>query len=93
MAEQSPRHHRHHKEHKVRRAPQAHAGGGRPHAEGSGPQLPEYHYSVLPGSSRILYSPGWKFNRLTPDRTALLISGGGFALMILCLALAKLLAG
>lgn len=56
-------------------------------------ELPEYRFTPLPEMPRLAYPKGWTFGWLTPGRTAVLIGGGGFAVVVLCMALAKLLAG
>ncbi|HEU5348764.1 MAG TPA: hypothetical protein VFU63_09155 [Ktedonobacterales bacterium] len=88
----SARHqHRHHKRRKLRRAIQVHAGGGRPTPEGMGLQLPRRGFMPNIGFHVTSYPKGWTFNRFTPGRTAVLVSGGGVVLMIvLCIVLATL---
>jgi hypothetical protein len=92
MAESTSRQHRHHKEHRARRGPQTHAGGGRPIAEESGLQLPQMHSAPYLGNF-FTYPKGWKFNWLTPGRTAFLVTAGALLIVVACLALAKLVAG
>ncbi|HEY7342103.1 MAG TPA: hypothetical protein VH591_14590 [Ktedonobacterales bacterium] len=77
----------------MRRGKQIHGGDGPLREDGEGLQLPTYGFSPIPGVPRISYPKGWTFNWLTPARTSLLVGGGFFALIVLCIALAKLLAG
>jgi hypothetical protein len=84
--------HRHHKEHRAHRGPQTHAGGGRPISEESGLQLPQTRFAPYIGTF-FTYPKGWKFNWLTPGRTAFLVAAGGFLIIVACMALAKLVAG
>ena len=93
MPEDEPRHHRHHKDHHVRRGKQIHGGGGRIHEEGEGLRLPRLGPSWSLNFPFMIYPKGWTFNWLTPGRAAILVSGGFFALIVLCIALAKLLGG
>lgn len=93
MPEDEPRQHRHHKEHRVRRGKQIHGGGGPLHDEDEGLRLPRFLFNRHADYPFAIYPKGWTFNWLTPGRTALLLSGGSFALVVLCIALAKLLAG
>lgn len=67
------------------------------HEEGEGLQLPRrplgLWFGPYDGYPFTIYPKGWKFNWLTPGRTALLTGLGFLAFMVLCIALAKLLAG
>jgi hypothetical protein len=86
--------HHHHPEHHAPGEKQYHGGGGRLYEEGEGPRLPRWREipRMLPFYT---YPKSWKFKSgwLNPGRLALLVSGGSLALVVLCLALAKLLAG
>ena len=93
MTKHVPRQRRHHKEHRVRQGKQLHDSGAPLPAEDEGLRLPRFVFNHHVGYPFVIYPKGWRFHWLTPGRTALLVIGGSFALMVLCVALAKLLAG
>ena len=85
------RQHRHHKHERVRHAARAHTSGGRPLAGGL--QLPEYHFSAVPGSPRVIYPRGWAPKRPGPVGAALLLGGAIIVLVGIILAIAHIFGG
>ena len=94
MTKQDRREHRqrrHHKHERVRHAARAHISGGRPLAGGL--QLPEYHYSAIPGSSRVIYPRGWAPKQPGPAGAALFLGGAIIVLVGIILAIAHIFGG
>jgi hypothetical protein len=92
MTKHDTRPHHHHKHYQTHRAVQAH-GAGRPLSGRTGLQLPEYHYSGLPGSPRVIYPPGWMLKQSSPGGAALLFGGVIMVVVGIILAIARIFGG
>jgi hypothetical protein len=81
----------HHKHERVRHAARAYTSGGRPLAGGL--QLPDYHYSAIPGSPRVIYPRGWTLKRPSLPGALMLYGAAIMFLAGIILAIARIFGG